>query len=77
MMLARKPAVIVASFDEEGELGAVVAGEFGRSRVVLITPHPESTPEPDAQRRSDADRSQSPLKLFANAVRFASSGRGG
>ncbi len=67
-----KAAVTVVSFDEAGAMGAIVAGRFGRGRVVAITPHPESTPAPKdcGTFASDADRSQEPLKLFANAVRF-------
>jgi len=71
ILVARKPAVVVASFDEHGEMGAVVAGKSGKSRIVLITPHPESTPAPASPAQSDSDKSQDPLKLFANAVHFA------
>jgi len=74
---ARRGAAVIASLDEHGVMGAVVAGACGRGRVVLITPHPESTPPPDPRRPSDADRSQDPLMLFGNAVRFAArTGRG-
>ncbi|MFB3893686.1 MAG: BPL-N domain-containing protein [Phycisphaerae bacterium] len=59
------------SMDEEGRMGTIVAGRYGRGRVVLITPHPESTPPPEMKRGINSDKSQDPLGLFANAVRWA------
>ena len=72
ILRASSGATVVVSFDEEGDMGAIVAGPFGRGRVVLMTPHPESTP---AAREcgpfvSDAEKSQEPLNLFANAIGF-------
>lgn len=72
LLPAHPRARVVVSFDEAGAWGAVVAGGYGRGRVVLISPHPESTPNAPALRRADADFSQDPLVLFGNAVRFAS-----
>jgi glutamine amidotransferase-like uncharacterized protein len=59
-------------FDEEGKMPAIVAGKRGRGKVVLMTPHPESTPPPEDCGRwvSDAAGSQDPLTLFVNAVRY-------
>jgi phosphoribosylformylglycinamidine (FGAM) synthase-like amidotransferase family enzyme len=63
-------ARVLVSFDEAGRMGAIVAGNCGRGRVVRITPHPESTPAPGESGGCDADRSQDPAALFASAVRF-------
>ena len=61
---------MIVSFDEEGLMGAIGAGRFGRGPVVLLTPHPESTPPAETGRGNDSDQSQDPLALFANAVRY-------
>lgn len=64
-------AKVLVSYDEAGEFGAVVAGRYGqRGRVVLIAPHPESTPAAHPG-GADADRSQEPLPMFGQAVTFA------
>ena len=73
ILRAGKGVVTVVSFDEAGAMGAIVAGTSGRGRVVLVTPHPESTPAPKdcGMFVSDAENSQDPLRLVANAVRWA------
>jgi glutamine amidotransferase-like uncharacterized protein len=68
-------AKVYVSLDEEGRMGAIVAGRYVRGRVVLITPHPESTPPADKS-GADSDKSQDPLGLFANAVRYAAGKNG-
>lgn len=72
MLVAGRGARVIVSFDEYGEFGAVVAGKYGRGNVVLITPHPESTPPASRPPQSDSDKSQDPLCLFANTVKFCS-----
>jgi len=72
MLIAGEGARVVVSFDELGDFGAVVAGKYGRGNVVLITPHPESTPPASRPPQSDSDKSQEPFMLFANAVKFCS-----
>lgn len=59
----------IVSMDEQGRMATVVAGQMGRGRVVLITPHPESTPQPAGQ-GADSDHSQEPLPMFGNAVKW-------
>ena len=75
VLCAGKDVVTVVSFDEEGAMGAIVAGTRGRGRVVLITPHPESTPAPKdcGTFVSDAENSQDPMGLFRNVIRFLAS----
>ena len=73
MLKALKGADALVCFDESDEFASVVAGTRGIGRVVLVTSHPESTP-PASQSgafASDADTSPEPLRLFANAVRWA------
>jgi hypothetical protein len=72
LLIAGRGAEVLVSFDEEGEFGAIVAGRRRRGRVVLVSSHPESTPTAKdcGPFTSDADRSQDPLELFGNAVRF-------
>lgn len=60
---------VLVSLDERGRMGAVVAGRYGKGRVILCTPHPESTPSEDNP-WADSGRSQEPLRLFANAVSY-------
>ena len=72
---AGRGARVLVSFDEEGLMGAIVAGCFGRGRVVLVTPHPESTPRPEGNTGNDSDKSQDPMNLFGNAVRYIARGR--
>jgi glutamine amidotransferase-like uncharacterized protein len=67
-------ARVAVSFDEHGDLGAIVVGRSGRGRVVLMTPHPESTPPAGGKQADmDSDQSQDPLELFGNAVRYVCS----
>ena len=66
---------MLVSFDEKNMFGAVVAGKYGKGKVVLIAPHPESTPPGKVLRWSQKrgyyeSRLQEPLKLFGNAVRY-------
>jgi glutamine amidotransferase-like uncharacterized protein len=71
VLVVDRGARVIVSFDERGDMGAMVVGPFGRGKVVLITPHPESTPPPEEKSRgADSDRSQDPLTLFGNAVRY-------
>jgi len=74
MLTAGRGARVIVSFDEHGDFGAVVTGNYGRGKVVLITPHPESTPPAPRPPQSDSDKSQEPFSLFANAVKFCSVG---
>ena len=56
---------MIASFDNNDEWGAIVAGRRGRGKVVLMSVHPESSA---GSRLSDPD----PLRLFYNAVGYIS-----
>lgn len=72
MLEPGKGVSMLVSFDEEDRLGAVVTGRRGKGRVVLISPHPESTPSrggPDPL-ADYADKSRDPSELFENAVRY-------
>lgn len=67
ILKAEPGAKVLVSFDEAGEDGAIVVGERGKGRVVLISPHPESTPAPEDEREKDL---QDPLPLLGNAVHY-------
>ena len=41
MIPAKPSTTVVASYDQEGHLGAVLADSFGEGRVVAFGPHPE------------------------------------
>lgn len=41
LMHPEDPATILASYDFEGEIGALLAADFGKGRVVAIASHPE------------------------------------
>jgi glutamine amidotransferase-like uncharacterized protein len=41
MILPRDKKAVVASYDVEGEIGAIVAAEVGRGRAVAVASHPE------------------------------------
>lgn len=44
-MLPKYPRHLVASFDWEGRLGAILAAPFGKGRAVAFGPHPEMSEE--------------------------------
>ncbi|MFC1582316.1 hypothetical protein ACFL4W_02135 [Planctomycetota bacterium] len=70
IMLPGKGVRTIASFDEYGEHATIVTGHYGKGRVVLISPHPESTPAVKEKRYGDSDQSQDPLMLFANSISY-------
>ena len=67
LFIVKGKAEMLVSFDEENMYGAVVAGKYGKGKVVLITPHPESTPPVSGYNEF---KLQEPLKLFENAVKY-------
>lgn len=73
-LVVGKGVDVLVSFDEEDMFGAIVAGRRGKGKVVLVSPHTESTPPRD-ESSSWLKWSQDPLKLFKNSVRYISSER--
>lgn len=56
---------MIASYDNDNEFGAIVAGKRGKGRVVLMSPHPENSPESDLTKPN-------PIRIFFNAVEYIS-----
>jgi len=76
VILPKDPAHIVASYDWEGELGAIVAAQVGAGRAVAIASHPElplaKLPASDSTRKSGAPLRQGEESLMVrNAVLWA------
>jgi glutamine amidotransferase-like uncharacterized protein len=76
MMFPADPSHIVASYDWEGEVGAVVAAPVGRGRAVAISSHPElplaSLPRSDPARKGGQPLRQGDQRLLVrNAVLWA------
>jgi len=74
-ILPKDPATIIASYDAEGTIGALVAAEVGRGRAVAMAPHPEHPLA--ALPRSDNRHERKPLPqgdtrlIIRNAVLWA------
>jgi len=58
---------VLVTYDDTDTLAAVVAGTCGKGRVVLFSPHPESSDDP-----MEGSEEQDGFRLLVNAVRFVS-----
>lgn len=67
-----KGVKMIASYDSQATLGAIVAGRYGDGEVVLFSPHPEL--KVDDPPGWEWKNWQEPAKLLVNAVTFASKG---
>ena len=73
LLLAEKGATPLVCFDEEDLYASIVAGRYGKGRVVLISSHPESTPA--AKPDTDLARVQDPAGLVVNAIEWITFGK--
>ena len=60
---------VLVTYDDTDRFAAVVAGHYGKGRVVLMSPHPEATPAPD---KALKEKEQDAYPLLFNAVHYAS-----
>ena len=63
-----KGVEMIASYDNDDEWGAIVAGKRGKGRVILFSGHPESSTGTDMEKPD-------PLGLLFNAVEYVSGTR--
>ncbi len=67
-MIPGKGVKMIASYDNEKTLGAIIAGRYGKGEVVLLSPHAEFPAEPPPE--WEWGNWQEPEKLLINAVEF-------
>ena len=68
-MIPGKGVTKIATFDTEGTLAAIIAGSYGKGRVVCFSPLPEQAVQPPPSWEWGAW--QEPGGLFVNAINFA------
>ncbi len=77
LMYPEDPTTILATYDVEAEIGALLAAEYGKGRVVAIASHPEMPRCPLPPGDPAAAGSDRPLpqgdeqQIVPNAVRWA------
>jgi glutamine amidotransferase-like uncharacterized protein len=69
IIIPGKKTDVLVTYDDTDKLAAIVAGTYGHGRVVLMSPHPESSETPD---KKNKEQGQDAFSLFANAVRYVS-----
>lgn len=69
-ILPGKGVRAIASYDNEGTLAAIVAGKYGKGKVVCFSPHCEFPPEPAPA--WEQQKWQDPARLLLNAAEHVS-----
>jgi glutamine amidotransferase-like uncharacterized protein len=67
LIIPGKNVDVIATYDDSDKYAAIVSGEFEKGKVVLISPHPESSEEPD---KNDKGQGSNALNLFVNTINY-------
>jgi len=70
LIVPGKKVDVLVTYDDADTLAAVVAGTYGKGRVALFSPHPESSDAP-----TENSEEQDGFRLLVNALRFVSRAR--